>query len=319
MRARRILQEHHSFVRPMGWGGQHKGAQGKPWWSKWQQQGQPKGPKPKKEAKTDKSAKKNEKVEDAFPAYESLQSSSSSSAAKESKEVQEIKKEMREFLAAKDIPVDPHIVELLHSDSNTMEEIKSEQRSLNLKKKIIGRIEKLKQKVAEKKEAWSIFLDAMEAHRKKEKEKRASDLLALEDALSEAQKELNKVVMKETDGGDNMAVEDAEKEALKRELERTHAIMRNLQQRVDSYVGAMEMTRPEGMANDLSPQLTRPPQTALVRTLPDEVAARAARAKLLTAAEKAVLEQTIPVPVRSRSTSRSPRREPSNSLDRLDR
>ena len=116
-----------------------------------------------------------------------------------------------------------------------------------------------------------------------------------------------------------MAVEDAEKEALKRELERTHAIMRNLQQRVDSYAGAMGMMRPEGMPNDLSPQLTRPPQTSSVKILPDEAAARAARAKLLTAAEKSLLEQNIPVPIRSRSTSRSPRRDPSNCLERLDK
>ena len=199
-----------------------------------------------------------------------------------------------------------------------MEDVRQEQRALNLKKKLLAKMDKLRSKHQEKQEAWSKFLDLLEEHRKKEKVKHQEDLRILNEAMAETQKEINQIVLKEStsvaDAG--MTAEERERELLRMQLAKSNAIIQDLQSRVDSYVAAI----PKGnhAFNENSPQMIKEPSLFLPKEeIEQSAAARAARAKLLQRASVALGD--VPVPVRSRSTSRSPRRDGSNSLERLDK
>ena len=199
--------------------------------------------------------------------------------------------------------------------TDPLEDVRQEQRTLNLKKKLLAKMDKLKAKHTEKREAWNKFLDALEEHRKKEKAKHHEDLQSLNEQMTEVQKEINQILIGES-GADKDAsmagVEETEKEMLRRQLEKSNAMIQDLQARVETYVGALP-SRPD-LPNENSPQLTKLPSLGLVE-FDSSLAARTARAKALEAARHQV---EPPEAVRSRSASRSPRRDGSNSLERFD-
>lgn len=315
VKARKLLRDHQRRSRwqPMGgWSDQGKGKQ-KPRWNQWQQQTPQGGPK----KKADKN-KKQEKTEqgknagDLFPAYESLQASSSSSSAKDnsSNEVATLKRAMRQFLEERSILIDQQMSELLQT-GDPMEDVKQEQKVLNLKKKLLSKMDKLRAKHQEKQEAWNKFLDLLEEHRKKEKAKHLEDLRVLNEAMAETQKEINQIVLKEStiDGDTGML--------LRMQLAKSNAIIQNLQRRVDSYVSAIP--KDSHAFNENSPQMIKEPSMNLLGEGRDAAAAaaRAARAQLIQRANASLADEAVPI--RSRSTSSSPRRDASNSLERLDR
>ena len=301
-----------------GWSGQGKGK--KSWWSQWQQQPPQGGPKKKADKKKQEKPEQGKSAGDLFPAYESLQASSSSTSAKDnsSNEVATLKKEMRQFLEERSILIDSQMSELLQT-GDPMEDVRQEQKVLNLKKKLLSKMDKLRAKHQEKQDAWSKFLDLLEEHRKKEKVKHNEDLRALNEAMAETQKEINQIVLKEStaDGDAGMTAEEREKHLLRMQLAKSNAIIQDLQSRVDSYVAAIPKENP--VFNENSPQMIKEPTLVLPseESLEAAAAARAARAKLFQRANATLLED--PVPVRSRSASRSPRRDASNSLERLDK
>ena len=104
-----------------------------------------------------------------FPSYESLLPSSSSSTKDAStKDVLTLKKEVRDLLESRSITIDEHLSDLLGA-TDPLEDVRQEQKTLNLKKKLLAKMDKLKAKHAEKREAWGKFLDAIEEHRKRKK------------------------------------------------------------------------------------------------------------------------------------------------------
>ena len=154
-----------------GWSGQGKGKNVRPWWNQWpHQQPQQGPPKKKKDGKTEKQEKpKQDKGGEPFPSYESLLPSSSSSTKDAStKDVLTLKKEVRDLLESRSITIDEHLSDLLGA-TDPLEDVRQEQKTLNLKKKLLAKMDKLKAKHAEKREAWGKFLDAIEEHRKRKK------------------------------------------------------------------------------------------------------------------------------------------------------
>ena len=176
-------------------------------------------------------------------------------------EVATLKKEVRQFLEARSITIDEHLTDLLQT-GDPMEDVRQEQRALNLKKKLLAKMDKLRTKRQEKQEAWSKFLDLLEEHRKKEKVKHQEDLRALNEAMAETQKEINQIVLKEsTTGADaGMTAEERERELLRMQLAKSNAIIQDLQSRVDSYVAAIPKGSPA--FNENSPQMIKEPSNA---------------------------------------------------------
>ena len=145
--------------------------------------------------------------------------------------------------------------------------------------------------------------------------KHLEDLQSLNEQMTEVQKEINQILIKESraEKDASMAsVEETEKEMLRRQLEKSNAMIQDLQARVETYAGAMPI-RPE-LPNEKSPQLVKNPSLGLV-DFDSSLTARTARARVLDVARHQLEE---PEAVRSRSVSRSPRRDASNSLERFD-
>lgn len=145
--------------------------------------------------------------------------------------------------------------------------------------------------------------------------KHLEDLQSLNEQMTEVQKEINQILIKESraEKDASMAsVEETEKEMLRRQLEKSNAMIQDLQARVETYAGATPI-RPE-LPNEKSPQFIKNPSLGLV-DFDSSLTARNARARVLDVARHQLEE---PEAVRSRSVSRSPRRDTSNSLERFD-
>eukprot|EP00913_Durusdinium_trenchii_P000031 g27.t1 len=214
---------------------------------------------------------------------------------------------MRQFLEERSILIDSQMSELLQT-GDPMEDVRQEQKVLNLKKELLSKMDKLRAKHQEKQDAWSKFLDLLEEHRKKEKVKHNEDLRVLNEAMAETQKEINQIVLKEStaDGDAGMTAEEREKHLLRLQLAKSNAIIQDLQSRVDSYVARIPKENPA--FNENSPQMIKEPTMVLPgeESLEAAAAARAARAKLFQRANATLLEAPPPLEeVRSQSQASS--------------
>ena len=252
-----------------------------------------------------------------FLQSKSLRSTTSSSSASSAGKTDQWKQGILDFLQSKDIEPEGQLKELL--EGGPLDDIKSEQRTLNTRKKLLAKLDKLKAKVTEKKEAWQAFLQKSQEHHLKQEETYKADVKALEQAIMETQADLNKITAREQDSMDVSSKEDKmDTTELKRQLADSHARIQYLQQKMESYAMGVVPQPREFPFNDKSPQVNKFPQTILPvgeGGVDRAEEARLARFKALEDAKKRLEAKEIPS--RTPSRERSPRRDASNSLERM--
>ncbi|CAK9097833.1 unnamed protein product, partial [Durusdinium trenchii] len=204
----------------MGWS-QGKGKQAS-WqaWNVW--------PPAKKKEKKEGKGKPSESKGPELPAYEALGSTMlTSSGSASGKGVDQLKQEVLDFLHSKDITPEGQLKELLQL--GPLDDLKSEQRTLNTKKKLLAKLDKLKNKVREKKASWEVFLQKVKEHHQQQEAAYKSDLKTLEGAIAETQDELNKIAAKEQEGMDTSSgVEKLGEAELRRQLADSQEAFRNV-------------------------------------------------------------------------------------------
>ncbi|CAK9019745.1 unnamed protein product [Durusdinium trenchii] len=294
----------------MGWS-QGKGKQAS-WqaWNVW--------PPAKKKEKKEGKGKPSESKGPELPAYEALGSTtSSSSGAAPGKGVDQLKQEVLDFLHSKDIAPEGQLKELLQL--GPLEDLKSEQRTLNTKKKLLAKLDKLKNKAREKKASWEVFLQKIQEHHLQQETAYKSDLKTLEGAIAETQDELNKIVAKEQEGMDTSSgVEKMGEAELRRQLADSQAQIHFLQQKMEAYATGGGPSMGEFPFNATSPQVAKKPSgtiSLVAGGFDSSLEARQMRSKMIENAKRKIEDTEIPS--RTPSRERSPRRDNSNSLERM--
>ena len=175
----------------MGWNA-YKGSGQKGYWSgAWPRKG--KGDDKKDVNKDKNKSKKEGDVE--FPAYSSLERSSSS-ATTPSVDSKQIKEAVAAYLVEHGLQSTEEAAKVLEAGPMTTE-IQAEQKSLNSRKKVTQKLEKLKSRLVAKKKAWVQFQERLDAHRKAQKEVYESEVKELEKEIETATQELE-TMLKET-------------------------------------------------------------------------------------------------------------------------
>ena len=185
-----ILRAHHSWPcyrnHPMGGWNHGKGKQKSQWWTHWDgayrlqnkdiESSKGKGAEKKKEQKGNKGEKEPHKSF-SFPDYDFSSSSASSSSKQQLEE--EVRKEVLKCLKASGVEPSESLSELLNAEPEQLSNLKEEQKTLNQRKKLLLKIEKIKKRMKQKKEAWEVFEATVQQHVSKQVAKHKEDMQAL--------------------------------------------------------------------------------------------------------------------------------------------
>ena len=304
----------------MGGWNQGKGKQKTQWWTHWdgayhlrkdKESAKGKGAEKKKEQKGNKGDKEPDKAF-SFPDYD-FSSSSTSSSSKQLLE-EEVKKEVLKCLKASGVEPSLSLSELLNAEPEQLSNLKEEQKALNLRKKLLLKIEKIKKRMKQKKDAWEVFEATVQEHVSKQVAKHKEDMDALAQELKTTEEEVSKLVTPEEEMPQTLGEgESMEVALLRKQLGESQAQLFAVQARFDAYLTSAGSAAVKMDPN--SPQLVRPPGGAplpIPVDSPEEDEAKKRRIRMeMVHSARAVVE--------TNQRERSPRRDGSNSLERLDK
>ena len=127
-----------------------------------------------------------------FPPYESLASSSSRSGSSGSmKPEEEMRKAMQTLVQANGLVVPDEVKQLI--EENPLEQVKSAQSFLNKKRRLIAKLERLRNAKASKAQAWQKYRELLAKSLKEEQERYEKDVEDLTKAIETTQMELDRV------------------------------------------------------------------------------------------------------------------------------
>ena len=149
-----------------------------------------------------------EKESTSLPGYDSLPSSAPSASA-DNKQEDPVKAAVRELVNSNRLELPEALKE--YFEPKLSEQIQSDQKSLNMKRKLLQKVDRLKAAKLKKEQNWELFKESMKEHLQKEKARFESDLQDIEHAIQETQLNLDRMITDKDDllGGPEMK-EDAE-------------------------------------------------------------------------------------------------------------
>ena len=281
----RILVNHHTKPKyekvsaileksQMSWNPRKANSQ----WNYW-----PKQKAPKNKAGDPKAKKQG------FPGYDaqysSLPSSSSTGSAGEESTAKQI---LQALLKSNNLQVPDEIKGLI---DEPLEGVREQQRHLNVKRKAIQKLDKLRQAKIAKGKKWDSFKAELAKHLRQEQEKFERDIQDLDVAIVEAQKEVDRIEQglppedEKEDDLEELLAEDSSSDAKqmlkeaqeinKRDQEQIQRLKAQLQAYTQSAAHPTGPAPDTGMEPNQSPQHVRPPKTK--EQLAKEKAERRAR------------------------------------------
>ena len=220
-----LLESHHSrpyysTIRLMGWDS------GRLWKGTWGNGGKGSGKSVKGKAHNNQPQKKTKEVgkgkgsdRDLFPDYDKmtsdgpdLQQSASASSSSSAAENQALKKVVRALAEASSMEIPPEVAKFLKEDpeEDMRTELKKTQQTLNKKRKIHGKILRLRETLTTKKDQFQKFKEAMREKLLTQQEKFEEDIRGIEAAIKDSEEQLKELGEEEETKSD-AAMEDPEK------------------------------------------------------------------------------------------------------------
>ena len=220
-----LLESHHSrpyysTIRQMGWDS------GRLWKGTWGNGGKGNGKSVKGKAHNNQTQKKPKEVgkgkgadRDLFPDYDKmtsdgsdLQQSASASSSSSAAENQALKKVVRALAEASSMELPPEVAKFLKEDpeEEMRTELKKTQQTLNKKRKIHGKILRLRETLTTKKDQFHKFKEAMREKLLAQQEKFEEDIRGIEAAIKDSEEQLKELGEEEETKSD-AAMEDPEK------------------------------------------------------------------------------------------------------------
>ena len=221
-----LLENHHSrpyysTIRLMGWQDN-----GRLWKGTWGNGGKGGGKSGKGKAHNNQPQKKYKDVgkgkgsdRDLFPDYDKmtsdgsdLQQSASASSASSAAENQALKKVVRALAERSSMEIPPEVAKFLKEDpeEEMRTELKKTQQTLNKKRKIHGKILRLRETLTTKKDQFQKFKEAMREKLLTQQEKFEEDIRGIEAAIKDSEEQLKELGEEEETKSD-AAMEDPEK------------------------------------------------------------------------------------------------------------
>ena len=247
-----LLKGHHS--KP-GYSKAEKRIQRMSWNQPWPHNKWPLWPKTPQKTKQKTRGKDNVKALD-FPSYDTFSASSSAPA---SSSAGDLKKAVQWLASSTTTEVPDEIKQIL--DDGGMQEIKQEQQSLNKRKKLALKLERLKQAKATKVAQWTKYREKMALRLQEEKDKFEKDQADLDKSIAETQHAIDIFGEEEEPASapdPEMLLQDPEKIQLTKDLEQArqyqkHAMAQmeemkkqqaHMQQQLQAYAAAVSTNTP---------------------------------------------------------------------------
>ena len=225
------------------WSGKATGKGSKGKGRSWNIWGTP--PKRKGEKKKDKDQEEDKQI---FPGYDSLRSSSSSQPS-----VSELRTALKEAIKstsgsnASDGSLVKAVQQIVGEDDDK-EDLKNQQKDLNLRKKLVAKISRLKKAKMEKTRAWTLYKEELKKHQDAEQEKFKSDMEGIDLEIQKAMDKIEELdidaATRDVKGADAMDMDAATNRELKeqlllaqREQSNTARMLALLQTQFNAYVG----------------------------------------------------------------------------------
>lgn len=196
--------------------------------------------------KSEKKGKEEDKS--LFPGYDALRSSSSSQPSVEGMKTA-LKEAMKTTTGSEDAGGGLlKVVQQIVGEEEDKQELRSQQKDLNLRKKLIEKISRLKKARVEKTRAWNLYKEELKKHHDSEQEKYKKEMSDIEAEIQKATDKIDELdteavtrEIKEAEGMDMDAATNQElREQLalaQREQSNTARMLALLQTQFNAYVG----------------------------------------------------------------------------------